>query len=292
MGRLGAAEMSYHSDLDLIFVYQLGGEVAASGHEYASRIVQKLISVLEALTREGFVYKLDLRLRPSGNSGPLVTSLDGFIDYHQVSSAVWERQALVRARIVAGDAQLGHQVEHARQEFVFGRGLEVREVGEIAAMRLRMEQEIGAETHDRLNLKQGPGGLVDVEFLTQMMALRHGYQWAELRVRGTVALIRGIAGCGLIAPASAGYLEVDYRFLCQLENRLRIETDQAAWALPTGAGKLTPIARRMGYDGPNAAAQLLAELELRRGRIRMIFNECFGREELGEMSTSAPIEFG
>jgi glutamine synthetase adenylyltransferase len=108
-----------------------------------------------------------------------------------------------------------------------------------------------------------------------MMALRHGHRHAELRVRGTVALIRGLAGCALLEPATAGQLEVDYRFLGRLENRLRIATDQAAWAVPTAADKLTPIARRMGFEGPNAAAQLLAELEHRRGRIRAIFNECF-----------------
>ena len=288
MGRLGSAEMSYNSDLDLIFVYHLSSEVAASGHEHAARIVQKLISVLEALTREGFVYKLDLRLRPSGNSGPLVASLDSFRDYHRQSSAVWERQALVRARVVAGDAGLGRQVERARREFVFGRNLEPREAAEIAAMRLRMENEIGAETFDRLNLKQGPGGLVDVEFLTQMMALRYGHEFHELRSRSTVALIRALAGRALLAPAQAGHLEVDYRFLLLLENRLRIETDQAAWALPTAAEKLSPIARRMGFDGPNAAAQLLAELEHRRIRIRAIFDACFAHEQ----QSSAPVPAG
>jgi glutamate-ammonia-ligase adenylyltransferase len=287
MGRLGAAEMSYNSDLDLIFVYHLSGEVAANGHEHATRIVQKLISVLESRTREGFVYKLDLRLRPSGNSGPLVTSLDGFRDYHRQSSAVWERQALVRARVVAGDDGLGREVERARREFVFGRGLEPGEVAEIAAMRLRMEKEIGAETFDRLNLKQGPGGLVDVEFLTQMMALRYGHEFPELRLRGTVALLRAVAGRALLTPAQAGHLEVDYRFLQTLENRLRIETDQAAWALPTDAEKLTPLARRMGFDGPNAAVQLLAELEHRRSRIRTIFDACFMREQQGAAPASA-----
>ena len=99
MGRLGAGEMSYNSDLDLIFVYHDRGEAAEGSHVAASRIVQKFIVVLEARTREGYAYKIDLRLRPSGNAGPLVASLDGFRDYHRTSSsAVWERQALVRAR--------------------------------------------------------------------------------------------------------------------------------------------------------------------------------------------------
>src|SRR6202040_734805 len=99
------------------------GETVAGAREAAARIVQKLIAVLEAPTREGLAYKLDLRLRPSGNAGPLVASLAGFREYHRQSSAVWERQALVRARVVAGDQVLGEAVEDARKEFVFGRGL-------------------------------------------------------------------------------------------------------------------------------------------------------------------------
>jgi glutamate-ammonia-ligase adenylyltransferase len=279
MGRLGAGEMSYNSDLDLIFVYDRPGEVGADAHEIASRIMQKLIMTLEARTREGYAYKLDLRLRPSGNAGPLVTSFEGFRKYHSRSSAVWERQALVRGRVVAGDETLAQEVENARQEFVFGRSLPPSGVAEIAAMRARTENEIGAENRERLNLKQGCGGLVDVEFSTQMMALRYGHQFAQLRRRNTVELIRALAETGLLTATDAATLEADYHFLLQLENRLRIDTDQPAWALPTDDERLTPVARRMGLDGTSAAARLLYEVEERRSRIRAFFEELFAREQ-------------
>ncbi|HVB83017.1 MAG TPA: bifunctional [glutamate--ammonia ligase]-adenylyl-L-tyrosine phosphorylase/[glutamate--ammonia-ligase] adenylyltransferase [Candidatus Binataceae bacterium] len=276
MGRLGAAEMSYNSDLDLIFVYQDRGEAAEGSRVAASKIVQKLIAVLEARTREGYAYKIDLRLRPSGNAGPLVASLDGFRDYHRTnSSAVWERQALVRARVIAGDPKLGAEVEAARREFVFGRGLSRAEVGEVAAMRLRIERELGADGRGRLNIKQGRGGLVDVEFLTQMMALRYGHAHPELTGRATVALVRGIGQCGLLEQGAAAQLEADYRFLSRLENRMRIETDQAAWALSTEPESLGHLARRMGYREAGGAGRLLQELEACRTRIRATFNECF-----------------
>jgi glutamate-ammonia-ligase adenylyltransferase len=279
MGRLGAAEMSYNSDLDLIFVYHDRGEVAEGSRVAASRIVQKLIAALEARTREGYAYKIDLRLRPSGNAGPLVASLDGFRDYHRTSSsAVWERQALVRARVIAGASELGAEVEAARREFVFGRGLSRAEVGEIAAMRLRIERELGADGRGRLNIKQGRGGVVDVEFLTQMMALRYGHSHPELTSRATVELVRGAGKCGLLEAGTAARLEADYRFLSHLENRLRIETDQAAWALSTAPESLGPLARRMGYREADGAARLLAELEARRARIRATFDECFRLE--------------
>ena len=279
MGRLGAAEMSYNSDLDLIFVYHDRGEVAEDSRVAASRIVQKLIAVLEARTREGYAYKIDLRLRPSGNAGPLVASLEGFREYHRTSSsAVWERQALVRARVIAGTPALEAEVEAARREFVFGRGLDSAGVGEIAAMRQRIERELGADGRGRLNIKQGRGGLVDVEFLTQMMALRRGHSFPQLTSRSTVALVRGIGECGLLGRDAAAQLEADYRFLSRLENRLRIETDQAVWALPTAAEGLGPLARRMGYREADGAARLLAEVEACRLRIRTTFDECFRME--------------
>jgi glutamate-ammonia-ligase adenylyltransferase len=278
MGRLGAGEMSYNSDLDLIFVYHETGDVAAGAREAAARVVQKLVAILEAPTREGIAYKLDLRLRPSGNAGPLVAALAGFRDYHRQSSAVWERQALVRARVIGGDAWLGGEVEISRREFVFERGLSAAEVAEIAAMRDRMEREIGAETKHRLNLKQGRGGLVDVEFLTQMMVLRYGHEHLALRQRGTVALIRALAESNLTDARTAADLESDYRFLLRLEDRLRIESDQAAWSLPTAHRDLMPLARRMGYAGADASQRLLDELDLRRTRIRAAFDSCFTRE--------------
>ncbi|MGB8413056.1 MAG: bifunctional [glutamate--ammonia ligase]-adenylyl-L-tyrosine phosphorylase/[glutamate--ammonia-ligase] adenylyltransferase [Candidatus Binatus sp.] len=279
MGRLGASEMSYNSDLDLIFVYDDRAEVAGGSREIASRITQKLIAILESRTREGYAYKLDLRLRPSGNAGPLVTSLEGFRDYHRQSSAVWERQALVRARVITGDRELGREVEAARQEFVYGRGLTPSEVGEIAAMRRRMEKEIGAEDKTRLNIKQGRGGLVDVEFLVQMMALAHGHRSPELRVRDTMGLLEALDGLHLLAPADAAVLEDDYRFLSRLENRLRIESDRPAWAVPTSVVALRPLARRMGFEGASGAARMLAELAKRRDRIRAIFERYFAAEQ-------------
>lgn len=279
MGRLGASEMSENSDLDLIFIYHDPHEVAGASREIASRIMQKIIAILEARTREGYAYKLDLRLRPSGNAGPLVTSMAGFREYHRASAAVWERQALVRARMVAGDETLGAEFEQARREFVFERGLEAAEVGEVATMRQRMEHELGAEDDQRLNLKQGPGGLVDVEFVTQMMAMRYGRRFADLMIRGTKRLIRALGARGLMSAEDVAQLEADYHFLAHLENRLRIETDHAAWALPASPAELTPLARRMGYEGEGGAQQMLDELITHRRRIRSIFERYFAAEQ-------------
>jgi glutamate-ammonia-ligase adenylyltransferase len=281
LGRMGSAEMSFNSDLDLIFIYYLPDEVAASGRECAARLAQKLIAFLEAPTREGLAYKIDLRLRPSGNAGPLVTSLEGFHQYHNQSSALWERQALVRGRVVAGDRTLGDEVEAARQKFVFGRGLDPAGVGEIAAMCGRIEQELGHESPSQLNVKQGSGGLVQVEFIAQMMALRYGLSNPSMGQRSTAALLAAIKECGLAPVEEIQQLRDDHRYLAQLENRLRIESGHAVSNLPTASDELTPIARRMGYHGPEAAAHLLEDLKLRRDRIRSAFASFIAREQAG-----------
>jgi [glutamine synthetase] adenylyltransferase / [glutamine synthetase]-adenylyl-L-tyrosine phosphorylase len=279
MGRLGSGEMSYNSDLDLIFVYRESAKPGGAEREAAPRIVQKLIAILESRTREGYAYKIDLRLRPSGNSGPLVTSVEGFREYHRTSSATWERQALIRGRVVAGDERLGAEVEAARREFVFGQGLPPAGVAEIAAMRERIERELGSENAEQLNIKQGPGGLVDIEFLTQMMALRHGWRYPQLRRRGTADLLAALVSCGLVASADGASLQRDHDFLTRLESRLRMESDQASWALSTDPDKLTPLARRMGFDGTAAAADLLEEVARRRQGVREIFTRYFLAEQ-------------
>jgi [glutamine synthetase] adenylyltransferase / [glutamine synthetase]-adenylyl-L-tyrosine phosphorylase len=279
MGRFGAGEMTYNSDLDLIFVYDDRADSSTGAVQIAARVAQKLIAILESRTREGYVYKLDLRLRPSGNQGPLVTSLASFRQYHRRSSAVWERQALVRGRVVAGDATLGAEVESARREFVFGHALEGAGVAEIAAMRSRMEREIGAENKTRLNLKQGRGGLVDVEFLAQMMALRHGHAHPELRERGTRRLLEAMRAVGVVSDEDGRALMEDFQFLSRLENRLRIESDEPAWAVPTDPAALLPLARRMGFEGEDGPARMLHELAKCRARIRAIFDRYFAAEQ-------------
>jgi len=279
MGRLGSGEMSYNSDVDLIFVYRESGQAGTAEREAAPRIVQKLIAILESRTREGYGYKIDLRLRPSGNSGPLVASLEGFREYHRSSSATWERQALIRGRVVAGDERLGAEVEAARQEFVYGQSLPAQGVAEIAAMRERIEHELGAESADQLNIKQGPGGMVDIEFLTQMMALRYGWRYPQLRRRGTAELLAALVSSGLLSAEDGKNLQSDHSFLERLESRRRMETDQASWAVSTDPEKLTPLARRMGLNGAGAATELLDELARRRRRVREIFVRYFKAEQ-------------
>jgi len=238
LGKLGAEELSYHSDLDIIFLYSGAGESAPdpegqqefrkiSNQEYFAKVAQRLISVLTTMTREGYVYRLDTRLRPSGNAGALVTSLESFQRYHDGVAQLWERQALLRCRFVAGNREFGKKVEEQAKEIIFGRPLSSDTAEEIHRLRTRMEVELGRESEDRLNLKVGRGGVVDVEFAVQYLQLLHGAAVPCVRARGTLKALYELQRNGIISADRFKVLDDGYRFLRLLDVRLRISHDSS-----------------------------------------------------------------
>ena len=237
MGKLGSEELAYHSDLDIIFLYSGPGETAPdpgreagesrkiTNHEYFAKVAQRLISILTTSTREGIVYRLDTRLRPSGNAGPLVSSMDAFARYHEQSAQLWERQALLKCRFVAGDREFGRKVEEKVGAFIFGVPLPEHAAEEIHRLRTRMEVELGREREDRLNLKVGRGGVVDVEFAVQYLQLLHGGGRAALRSRGTLKALYELQRAGIVTLEQYKVLDEGYRFLRSLDVRLRLAHD-------------------------------------------------------------------
>jgi glutamate-ammonia-ligase adenylyltransferase len=284
MGKLGAGELNYNSDLDLIFLYDAtpdreepGDQITAQ--EFFTKLAQRLISVLQVQTREGYVYKIDTRLRPSGRSGSLVSSLASFARYHHTSSQLWERQALIKARVVAGDLALKRPVEEMLEQFAYGGTIDAAGVAEIDRLRSRMEQELAKEWTGRFNIKTGRGGIVDIEFLVQMLQLRYGQRLPALRQRATLPALEALYACGILAEEDYRTLTQGYRFLRTLENRLRIEQDQPVEALEGDGGHLIALARRLGYEGEDAAGRLLADYQGQREAIRACYNKLFAREK-------------
>ncbi len=281
MGKLGGAELNYHSDLDLIFVY----DVADAGwwrdriapHEFFTRVAQRTISVLQTPTREGVAYRIDTRLRPSGNQGPLVSSLEAFEAYHASSARVWERQALIKARPVEGPAPLRRRLEETVGRFVYGRGLEPAEAAEIRDMRERIAAERARPDGQHVNIKTGRGGLVDIEFVAQLLQLAHGHREPRVGVRGTREALAALEASGLLAATDARHLREGYDFLRALEGRLRIERDQPVEALDTDPDALLGVARRLGYEGDDGAAvaALRADHERHRAAIRDVHDRVF-----------------
>ncbi len=221
LGKLGGGEMSYSSDLDIIFIYE--GE----NHELFSRFGQRFISNLSVPTVDGFCYKIDLGLRPSGNAGALVTSFDSFKDYHKNSAELWERQSLVRAIPAAGNKELGKKVMKVINTFVYERPLATNFYEEIYRIRGRMEAELAKESDNKVNIKTGKGGLVDVEFLVQMLQLKHGKEYNQLRVTNTLVVLKTLFDLSLIGERDFDILNDGYLFLKKLENLLRLLNDRS-----------------------------------------------------------------
>lgn len=235
--------------------------------------------MLQVQTREGYVYKIDTRLRPSGRSGSLVSSLAAFTRYHETSSQLWERQALIKASVVAGDLTLQPQIETTIERFVYCEGTDAAGVAEIDRLRGRMEQELAQEGQGRFNIKTGRGGIVDVEFLVQMLQLRYGPQYPTVRQRATLPALEALHASGVLPPEDFQLLIQGYRFLRTLENRLRIERDQPVEALEGSGEQLFSVARRLGYEGEEAPARLLAEYQRQREAIRACYTRWFTREK-------------
>lgn len=252
MGKMGGFELNYHSDLDIIYIYDhqgvTDGEKQLTNHEFFAKLAQKIISILTTQTREGYVYKIDTRLRPSGNAGPLVTSLESFRNYHREESQLWERQSLTKSRVVLGGELLRGSIEEIIRQTVYGVCVTDEARREIHRLRMRMENEIARESEGSYNIKTGRGGMVDVEFIVQFLQLRHGCDHPDIRSWSTLTALKGMKGDGLLSEHDFAVLSHGYKFLRRLENRLRILHDHSMNDLGGPREYLDKLARRLGYD--------------------------------------------
>ncbi len=268
MGKLGGQELGYHSDLDLLFVYSGPGDEETSGGEkgrvshgeFFARVAQRLLYFMQIRLREGYLYQVDARLRPSGNQGTLVVSEQAFRDHHLRLGQVWERQALIKARGVAGDLPWFEELRSkVLLELVYQRPLPPDAAAEIDRLRQRMAREVSRETEEQLDPKAGYGGLVDVEFAVQYLQLLHGGQVPEVREPNTLRALSALQSARLVEPRDAEALRHGYLFHRRVENRLRLVHGYSLARLPTSGRPLAVLARRLGYVGTHAGVSFLAE---------------------------------
>jgi glutamate-ammonia-ligase adenylyltransferase len=280
MGKLGGRELGYHSDLDLLFVYGSSADEETTGgtagrlghHEYFARMVQRLLSLLTLQYREGRLYQVDTRLRPSGNQGPLVVSEEALLEHHTRRAQLWERQAVVKARAVAGDVNYGERLlGSALAPLVWERPLPEGAAEEIHRLRMRMEREVAGESVEQLNPKTGQGGLVDVEFATQYLQLVHGGTLRGVRQPGTLDALAALAAAGRLRREDAAGLREGYLFLRRVENRQRLVHGRALQHLPTRGRPLVLLARRLGYGGPDAGGAFLSEYRAVAATVRAAY---------------------
>ena len=283
MGKLASRELSYGSDLDLIFVYDLpapGDEAALDAQEHCVRVAQRLISALETPTVQGSCYEIDSRLRPSGNQGALVTSLSALRAYHAGEAQMWERQALLRARPVAGDPEAAAAFEALRREALL-RPLPSDAAAEIHRIRLRMEPELSDESRGHRDLKRGRGGLLDVENAVQYLQLLHAARAPELlAVERTEATLDRLRAHGFVAQDLAEALRDGWDFLQRLSSRLRIVENRSISDVDAGSSELDAVARRLGYAAgareASARAALLRDYTRHTEAIRQAYLAILG----------------
>ncbi|HZU38795.1 MAG TPA: bifunctional [glutamate--ammonia ligase]-adenylyl-L-tyrosine phosphorylase/[glutamate--ammonia-ligase] adenylyltransferase, partial [Gemmataceae bacterium] len=283
LGKLGGRELSYHSDLDLILVYEGDGRTGpppgasrfdrvelTDNFHYFTELAQRIIRATSYLGPMGRLYHVDMRLRPTGKSGSLVIPLTEFRRYYEEGTAqLWERQALTRARVVYGDPDFGHEVMSAVAYGVYGQTWRPEWAAEIRSMRERLE----ASRSER-DLKRGFGGIVDVEFLVQLFQLKYGQSMPLLCVGNTWEALEALHRSDLVTVADYEILRAGYDFLRLVESRLRIVHNRSLDELPENRDDVEKLARRLGFEpAPEGGAvdNFLHALDERTTRIREVF---------------------
>ena len=305
MGKLGGLELNLSSDIDLIFLYEHEGETAGgpkslSNHEWFTRMGKRLIKLLAEHDANGFVFRVDMRLRPNGDSGPLVCSLDMLEEYLLVQGREWERYAWIKGRLIAplpGSPDFAHcqkELDQLIRPFVYRRHLDY---GVIASIR-DLHAQIQAEAEKRSSghqgrsrdIKLGRGGIREIEFLAQMFQLMRGGTDPRFRVRPSLEVLELIKHCNILPAHEVESLQAAYIFLRRLEHRIQVWDDQQTHYLPDDESARARLAISMqGQDAQ--AGDLMAELEQHQNHVAHLFEKAFLLDD-GARLEIAPLAIG
>lgn len=261
VGKLGGQELNYSSDVDVLFVYSDEGGVfkqaprknqsakpVLSNHQFFTRLAEFFIAEVSRLTGDGMLYRIDLRLRPEGNAGPLVRSLASYETYYAQWGQTWERMMLIKARGVAGDSTLAGEFIEMTQPFRYPRSLSANVLREVAATKQRIEQEVLKSGELDRNVKLGRGGIREIEFTTQALQLLHAGRNPFLQTPQTLPALQKLAHYGALPNVDAEALSRAYTFLRDTEHRLQMEQNLQTHLLPESATARARIARLMGFE--------------------------------------------
>jgi len=279
MGKVGSIEMSFGSDIDMIFLFEeqgvTSGEKSITNLEFFSKMVQRGNSFLNTFTRNGFLYKTDMRLRPSGSSGTLVVTMKAFDEYQKKSAMIWEKQALLRSSVINTSSPLIDEFNRIKSNALFICRLDDAGVKEVYDMRMRIEGEKGG-TYDQNNIKAGYGGLLDIEFIAQMLQLKYGCNDAAFQCSNTHDAIHAFKVAGVIKDRDFNSLHKGYLFFRHLENLVRIYENTDSSKLPKSDELRGKIASFYGFKNDSAEA-LMSEYQTIRRAVRAAFNRIFER---------------
>ncbi len=271
MGKLGGAELNVSSDIDLIFAYPVDGETQGaqpiSNQTFFTRLAKQLIAVIDEITEDGFVFRVDMRLRPFGSEGALVSNLDALEDYYQNNGREWERYAWIKGREVTG----GTQVTRLLKPFVFRKYLDFGAFASMRDLKLQIQRDVNSKGMQD-NIKLGRGGIREIEFIAQVFQLIRAGQDPSLQIKPTLLVLDRLQEKGLLPAQTVAELKQAYVFLRNLEHRLMYVEDAQTQALPSGDEAQARIAKAMNFT---AWAEFLAELNGHRARVQRHFDATF-----------------
>ncbi|WP_018918837.1 bifunctional [glutamate--ammonia ligase]-adenylyl-L-tyrosine phosphorylase/[glutamate--ammonia-ligase] adenylyltransferase [Vreelandella zhanjiangensis] len=273
MGKLGAGELNLSSDIDLIFAFPekgdtQGGRKPLEHQEYFTKLGQKLIAALDAMTADGFVFRVDMRLRPLGDGGPLVGSFAMLSSYYQDQGREWERYAMLKARPVAGDIDAGFELLTSLRPFVYRRYLDFGAIESLRELKAMINREVKRKGMQS-NIKLGPGGIREVEFVVQAFQLIRGGRDTELQVTSLQTALTRLPELGLLPQAVVDELLPDYAFLRDIEHVIQALEDRQTQMLPTDESDQARVAFAMGYA---SWAHFVEQLDKVRERVRQHFD--------------------
>ena len=278
MGKLGGEELNFSSDIDVMYVYASddGQAGSLSLHEYYARLGKAVTRALGEGTGDGIVFRVDLRLRPEGQSGAICNSLAAAESYYESFGRTWERQALLRARHSAGDAWVGEAFTKTVQPFVYPRLSSTSTIEDVRSLRRMF---VATTSESAWNVKLGAGGIRDVELVAQVLQLLYGGKRRDLRERTTLPALHKLGLAGLLSGQETRTLSDAYRAWRRIEHRLQLEQGRQTHALPAGPEDLDRLARRLGFA---RADQFMAAVDERRKAVSAI------ADTLGEPAAGPP----
>jgi len=290
LGKLGGRELNFSSDIDLIFLYSEEGQTEGAGpggpgrisnHLFFTRLGEELVNYLSSHGPEGFLYRVDLRLRPDGESGPLVRSLVGVETYYLTQARLWERLAFVKARLIAGGgARFAASFQDLAEHFVYGLPLGSEIFAELGDVKVRIDRQVEDRGVADREVKRGWGGIREIEFIVGALQLLHGHLRPEMRVRPTLEALEAIERLGLLAPEDCRALAEAYAFFRNIEHRLQMLYLRRTHLLPDDPAELRMLARRCGVQAAEGRdpGKRFRDLYARRASdVRRVFEALFGQ---------------
>jgi len=320
MGKLGGQELNYSSDVDVLFLYTDEGEVfkeppigtasrerrlpagdtgenrsgppgsrrSQTNHQFFNKLAEAFAAEVSRTTTEGFLFRIDLRLRPEGDAGPLARSLDSYENYYAQWGQTWERMMLIKARGVAGDAGLAAEFLEMIQSFRFPPSLSADVLREVAAVKDRIEREIVRAEELERNVKLGRGGIREIEFIVQSLQILHAGRLPFLQTAQTLPCLAKLAQYKLLADDEAQQLDAAYRFLRDVEHRLQMEENQQTHIIPEDNPSRLRLAKLMGF---RSLAEFATALKLHTGNVRRVYDRLLKAETTSPADTILPAEF-